>query len=370
MQNFASSVPINPETSGHLQLCDLVKTYPMSPNPAVDDLSLTIQHGQLVTILGPSGCGKTTTLRMIAGLEEPTAGKILLDGKDITHVKASKRPMSIVFQNYALFPHMTVFENIEYGLHTQKGRGAMAKDAAAVATASMNLTGFEDRTPGQLSGGQQQRVALARAMVLRPSVLLLDEPLSNLDAKLREQMRHEIKDLQRKLGTTSIYVTHDQAEAMSLSDTIVIMNQGRIEQVASPADIYLRPANAFVADFIGRASFVSVAASMSGAGIHTTARINIFGEEVTVPAHPSMSGHHHGTLVLRPEAVSVRESPSSGYGIVISSMYFGGAAEYRVDTALGVVLVSVARPNPATLLATGTSVDLSVTASLAYLLPS
>ena len=138
MQNFASSVPINPETSGHLQLCDLVKTYPMSPNPAVDDLSLTIQHGQLVTILGPSGCGKTTTLRMIAGLEEPTAGKILLDGKDITHVKASKRPMSIVFQNYALFPHMTVFENIEYGLHTQKGRGAMAKDAAAVATASKN----------------------------------------------------------------------------------------------------------------------------------------------------------------------------------------------------------------------------------------
>ncbi|HWU45416.1 MAG TPA: ABC transporter ATP-binding protein [Humibacter sp.] len=357
------------QTNGHLRLRNLVKAYPNSSGPAVDDVSLTIDHGRLVTILGPSGCGKTTTLRVIAGLEEPTGGSVLLDGKDITQVPASKRPMAIVFQNYALFPHLTVFENIEYGLRTKKGRGAMAKDAAAVAAASMNLAGFEDRMPGQLSGGQQQRVALARAMVLRPKVMLLDEPLSNLDAKLREQMRHEIKDLQRKLGTTTVYVTHDQAEAMSLSDTIVIMNRGRIVQVAPPADIYLRPANAFVADFIGRASLVSVQATVQGSGTRTTARIRPFGEELTVAAHPSVSGQHQGVLMLRPEAVFVSESTSSSDGIVISSMYFGGAAEYRVDTAIGVVLVSVPRPDPGTLLPAGTRVNLSITAPLAYLLP-
>jgi iron(III) transport system ATP-binding protein len=368
-QRTPHSDPVEFQKTGHLQLRKLVKTYPNSSRPAVEDVSLTIDHGQLVTILGPSGCGKTTTLRMIAGLEEPTDGKVLLDGKEITHLQASRRPMAIVFQNYALFPHMTVFENIEYGLRSRKGRGAIARDAAAVATASMNLAGFEDRTPGQLSGGQQQRVALARAMVLRPSVMLLDEPLSNLDAKLREQMRHEIKDLQRKLGTTTVYVTHDQAEAMSLSDVIVVMNHGRIEQVAQPADVYLRPANTFVADFIGRASFVSVEASVHGSGMHTTARIRPFSQELTVAAHPSLAGHRQGVLMLRPEAVFVSEAPSSGDGMVISSMYFGGAAEYRVDTTRGVVLVSVPRPDPATLLPAGTVVNISITASLAYLLP-
>lgn len=357
-------------TAGELQLHNLVKTYPGSTTPAVNDISLAVGHGQLVTLLGPSGCGKTTTLRMIAGFEEPSSGSITLDGRDMTFVRPNRRPMSMVFQNYALFPHMTVEQNVEYGLRTKRGKDATIKDAAAVAIASMNLAGFEKRAPGQLSGGQQQRVALARAMVLRPTVMLFDEPLSNLDAKLRDQMRNEIRDLQQRLGTTSIYVTHDQSEAMSLSDVIVVMNKGKIEQAAPPAEIYTRPATAFVADFIGRASFVPVEASTKGSGASTTARISLFGTELTIAAHPEASGARRGLVVLRPEAVSVIEAKGESDGAVASTMYFGGAAEYHVDTALGTVLVSVPSPHPSTLLAPGTRVRLKVNAELAYLLPS
>ncbi len=367
-----TTTPLIPRavTTGELHLNNLVKTYAGSTVPAVNDVSLTVGHGQLVTLLGPSGCGKTTTLRMIAGFEEPTSGSITLDGKDMTFVKPNKRPMSMVFQNYALFPHMTVEQNVEYGLRTKRGKDATIKDAAAVAIASMNLAGFERRAPGQLSGGQQQRVALARAMVLRPTVMLFDEPLSNLDAKLRDQMRNEIRDLQQRLGTTSIYVTHDQSEAMSLSDVIVVMNKGRIEQAAAPAEIYTRPATAFVADFIGRASFVPVDATVKGSGTSTSARISLFGREVSIAAHPDVSGSRRGLLVLRPEAVSVAEAKGDTDGAVASTMYFGGAAEYQVDTALGTVLVSVPSPNPATLLAPGTRVKMTVNPELTYLLPS
>lgn len=363
-----TTAPMRSAAPGELVLDSLVKTYDGSTVPAVDNVSLTIGHGQLVTLLGPSGCGKTTTLRMIAGFEEPTSGSISLDGKDMTFVKPNKRPMSMVFQNYALFPHMTVEQNVEYGLRTQRGKDATIKDAAAVAIASMNLAGFEKRSPGQLSGGQQQRVALARAMVLRPAVMLFDEPLSNLDAKLRDQMRSEIRDLQQRLGTTSVYVTHDQSEAMSMSDLIVVMNKGRIEQAGPPAEIYTRPATAFVADFIGRASFVPVPATFTGSGSLARASIRLFGADVEIAAHPDSISADGGLAVLRPEALMVEESPI-GEGTISSTVYFGGAAEYHVETVHGTILVSVASPDPRGLLAPGTRVALSVKPELAYLLP-
>jgi iron(III) transport system ATP-binding protein len=359
-----------PAAPGELHLRDLVKTYPGSAVAAVDGVSLDITHGQFVTLLGPSGCGKTTTLRMIAGFEEPTSGSVILDGRDVTAVKPNKRPMAMVFQNYALFPHMSVEQNVEYGLRTQRGRNVNVKDAAAVAIASMNLTGYEKRSPGQLSGGQQQRVALARAMVVRPTVMLFDEPLSNLDAKLRDQMRNEIKDLQARLGTTSIYVTHDQSEAMSLSDVVVVMNRGRIEQAAPPAEIYTRPATAFVADFIGRASFLPVDATLSGSGSNVQARVSLFGQEVTIAAHPDAAGTRRGLAVLRPESLTVQEATSDAHGSIASTMYFGGAAEYRIDTALGTILVSLPSPHPSALLAPGTRVRLSVAPDFVYLLPA
>jgi iron(III) transport system ATP-binding protein len=365
------TVPTIPRSTapGELHLRDLVKTYPGSAVPAVNGVSLDIPHGQFVTLLGPSGCGKTTTLRMIAGFEEPTSGSVVLDGRDLTTVKPNKRPMAMVFQNYALFPHMTVEQNVEYGLRTQRGRDVSVKDAAAVAIASMNLTGYEKRSPGQLSGGQQQRVALARAMVVRPAVMLFDEPLSNLDAKLRDQMRNEIKDLQARLGTTSIYVTHDQSEAMSLSDVVVVMNRGRIEQAAPPAEIYTRPATAFVADFIGRASFLPVDATLTGSGSSAKARVSLFGQEVTIAAHPDATGRR-GLAVLRPESLTVQEAKEEAHGSIASTMYFGGAAEYRIDTALGTILVSLPSPHPSALLAPGTRVRLSVAPDFVYLLPA
>ena len=247
-----------PKTSGALQLIDLVKTFGAGDArvTAVDRVNLDIKPGEFITLLGPSGCGKTTTLRMIAGFENATSGKVMLDGEDMVKLPPNKRPMSMVFQSYALFPHLSVRQNVQYGLKLKKMPKQQMDNDVDVALTAMNLTMMADRAPNQLSGGQQQRVALARAMVMKPKVMLFDEPLSNLDAKLRVKMRTEIRRLQRRLGITSIYVTHDQSEAMSLSDRIVVMNAGRIEQIATPEEIYRRPASVFVADFVGRANFV------------------------------------------------------------------------------------------------------------------
>ena len=219
---------------------------------AVDNLRLEIKKGEFVSLLGPSGCGKTTTLQMIAGFVDPTKGSIVLDGKDLLRIPANKRGLGIVFQNYALFPHMTAFQNVAFGLEMLK----VGKDElSSRVTETLSLVGLShlaDRYPARMSGGQQQRVALARALAIRPSILLLDEPLSNLDAKLREEMQLELRSIQRLIGTTTILVTHDQSEAMALSDRVVVMNQGRIEQIAEPYIAYEKPETEFVGGFLGK----------------------------------------------------------------------------------------------------------------------
>ena len=222
----------------------------------LDDLSLYIRDGEFVTLLGSSGCGKTTTLRIIAGFIEPDEGQVFFDSKDITGVPPYKREVNTIFQRYALFPHLNVFENIAYGLRVRKFPKAFIEEEVTKMLALVGLAGFEKRSVTKLSGGQQQRVAIARALVLKPKVLLLDEPLAALDLKLRKDMQKELKNIQQQLGITFIYVTHDQEEALSMSDTVVVMNKGKIQQIGSPIDIYNEPKNAFVADFIGESNII------------------------------------------------------------------------------------------------------------------
>jgi len=238
-----------------LALDKLTKTF--GSHVAVDRLTLTVEKGEFVSLLGPSGCGKTTTLQMIAGFVEPTGGAIRLEGRDLLAVKPARRGLGIVFQSYALFPHMTVMENVAFGLEMQGVAGADRTRRVGETLDLVGLGQFASRFPRQLSGGQQQRVALARALVIRPQILLLDEPLSNLDAKLREEMQIELRQIQRSVGTTTILVTHDQGEAMALSDRIVVMNHGRAEQIGPPHEAYERPATPFVASFLGRTNLVN-----------------------------------------------------------------------------------------------------------------
>jgi putative spermidine/putrescine transport system ATP-binding protein len=233
----------------------------------VEGLSLSVDKGEFVSLLGPSGCGKTTTLQMIAGFVEPSAGAISLRGRDLTTIKPAERGLGIVFQSYALFPHMTAAENVAFGLEMRGIAKAERVKRVEEALALVGLSGLSDRHPRRLSGGQRQRVALARALVIKPDVLLLDEPLSNLDAKLREEMQVELRQIQRTVGTTTILVTHDQGEAMALSDRIVVMRSGRVEQVASPTEIYRAPATAFVADFLGKINQMSATIAAGTASI-------------------------------------------------------------------------------------------------------
>jgi iron(III) transport system ATP-binding protein len=252
----------NTATMSRLTLTNVVRRYGSAV--AVGGVSLDVANGEFVTLLGPSGCGKTTTLRMVAGFITPDSGDILFDDRRMNDVPPNKRNTAMVFQSYALFPHMTVAENIAFGLRMRKLPAAEQSARIDEAIAMVSLNGLEARRPGQLSGGQQQRVALARAIVTRPHILLFDEPLSNLDAKLRDKVRIEIRELQRRLGITSLYVTHDQAEALAISDRIVVMNNGRIEQVGSPDVIYREPRSSFVADFLGAANVVE---GVAGAGL-------------------------------------------------------------------------------------------------------
>ncbi|MGO3662210.1 ABC transporter ATP-binding protein, partial [Microbacterium gubbeenense] len=324
------------------------KRYSADPTvaAAVESIDLDIEPGEFVTLLGPSGCGKTSTLRMIAGFETLTEGAINLDGVDISATPPHRRPMSMVFQSYALFPHLSVRDNVSYGLKLKKiSASRIAEDVDGI-LAIMNLSGLADRAPHQLSGGQQQRVALARALVMRPKVLLFDEPLSNLDAKLRVQMRHEIRLLQRRLGITSIFVTHDQDEAMTMSDRIVVMSKGRIEQVGAPSEVYRRPASMFVADFIGRANFLDAEVeAIHGDGTATAA---VLGDSLRVPAHPDVVVGDTAQLLVRPESVHLStgaaeksERATGDVGRVLNTVFYGSTVEYEIETDSGNLIASV-----------------------------
>jgi iron(III) transport system ATP-binding protein len=254
---------------------------------AVDAVSLSIERGTLVTLLGPSGCGKTTILRLIAGLEQASDGQILIDGEDVTLLSAAERDVSMVFQSYALFPHMTVLENVCYGLRASGMRKAQAIELAHAKLAMVGLAGYGARLPSELSGGQQQRVAVARAIVLEPKVLLFDEPLSNLDAKLRRQVREEIHELQRRLSLTAVYVTHDQQEALAISDRIVVMSMARIAQDGTPRALYEQPSDHFVANFIGDANILPVAVESRQGEL---ASVRLASLVLTLPHHNAAEG--------------------------------------------------------------------------------
>ncbi|HEY8497533.1 MAG TPA: ABC transporter ATP-binding protein [Limnochordales bacterium] len=288
----------------HLQLIKLTKRF--GAVTAVDGVSLDIAQGEFVTLLGPSGCGKTTILRMIAGLETPDDGRIVVSGNDITFTPANRRGFGMVFQNYALFPHLTVMENVAFGLRARGESQATVEREVKRALELVRLAGFEHRKPSQLSGGQQQRVALARALAARPEILLLDEPLSNLDAQLREETRAEILRLQKDFGITAIYVTHDQAEAFALSDRIAVMNRGRVEQIGTPAEIYSRPANAFVARFLGSVNVLagSVAGVEEGRALVDVGFARLW--SVLDPAKPVQPGQAV-QVCIHPENVEVTD---------------------------------------------------------------
>ena len=296
-------------TIADIELISVNKSYGSSQ--AVRDLSLVIPKGEFVSILGPSGCGKTTTLNMIAGFQEPTSGSIRIRGKEQVGVPPEKRNIGLVFQNYALFPHMTVAENVGFGLKMQGRSRTEINDGVARALRSVHLEGYERRYPKELSGGQQQRTALARAIAPQPSVLLLDEPLSNLDLKLREAMRIELKDIQQELGMTFVYVTHDQEEAMIMSDRIVIMSDGVAVQEGAPGAVYRSPNSSFVADFIGKSNILEVS-GVKRRGTFLTLRLSESGLEID--ATDTRPGAHTGTrfCCIRPESVSLHAGPVSG----------------------------------------------------------
>jgi iron(III) transport system ATP-binding protein len=355
----------NEVKKGTLEFISVVKDYGTG-EPAVKGISFRIEDGDLVTLLGPSGCGKTTTLRMIAGLELPTKGQILLGGKDVTDKSASQRNVSLVFQSYALFPHMTVMENVSYGPTVQ---GMKKPEIAAKVNDVLKLiglTGYESRLPSELSGGQQQRVAIARALVLEPAVLLFDEPLSNLDTKLRRHVREEIRELQQRLAITCVYVTHDREEAMAVSDRIIVMDKGGIAESGSPSQLFFQPQTAFVADFLSEANVVSAQV------------IAVNGDAATVKfANSEFSVHALGAtvgptkLAMRPDVFDLNATQVGGALTAIrvtvkKAAFVGKGVELIVDTGAGELFVFLPREKQVP--AVGASLDLKFPASEARLL--
>ncbi|WP_054177529.1 ferric ABC transporter ATP-binding protein [Trabulsiella odontotermitis] len=288
-------------------------------NTVIDNINLTIPQGQMVTLLGPSGCGKTTILRLVAGLEKPSEGQIFIDGEDVTHRSIQQRDICMVFQSYALFPHMSLGENVGYGLKMLGVSRSDVKNRVKEALAMVDLEGFEDRYVDQISGGQQQRVALARALILKPKVLLFDEPLSNLDANLRRSMRDKIRELQKQFDITSLYVTHDQSEAFAVSDTVLVMNKGHIMQIGSPQDLYRQPASRFMASFMGDANLFPATFSQES--------VDIFGYRLPRPAHFTAGGT--GTVGVRPEAITLSERGEESQRCVIQHVAYMGP-QYEV----------------------------------------
>ena len=302
---------------------------------AVDDVSLDIEPGSLVTLLGPSGCGKTTILRMVAGLETVSSGRVFIGDAEVTHLPPNARDVTMMFQSYALFPHLSVFENVAYGLRVLRRSEAEVRKSAEDALALVGMAGMGKRPPNALSGGQQQRVALARSLVMQPKVLLFDEPLSNLDAKLRKRMREEIRLLQQRLGITAIYVTHDQAEALAISDRIVVIDKGRISQIGTPDELYRRPGNRFVAEFIGEANFLPARLDAMEDG---HARITLGPQRLQVASPALPPGPV--TVLARPEAIRVRPQGAGLAGTIQKVSYLGSSADYTVETELGPVLIT------------------------------
>ncbi|MGQ9908691.1 MAG: ABC transporter ATP-binding protein [Candidatus Flexifilum sp.] len=330
-----------------LELHQLQKAYADQRVPAVHALTLNIARGEFITLLGPSGCGKTTTLRMIAGFIKPTGGLIRLDGRVLADamngvfVPPEARGMGMVFQSYAVWPHMTVFNNIAYPLRLRRTARAEIDRRVTAMLELVGLHGFARRYPNQLSGGQQQRVALARALIAEPQVLLLDEPLSNLDAQLREAMRSELIDLHRRTGMTIVYVTHDQAEALAMSDRVVIMRQGTALQIGTPVDVYHRPAHPFVAEFIGAANILPCRVSGWAAG---EAQVTLPGSDRLIPAvHALDQPPDAPLLVVRPEQMRLHPADAGWLsGTVLRRQFLGEAHEISIETTYGAVRARVA----------------------------
>jgi spermidine/putrescine transport system ATP-binding protein len=323
---------------GRVELSDLVKRF--DDVTAVDGISVDIPAGEFFSLLGPSGCGKTTTLRMIAGFERPDAGRILLDGRDMAQTPPHKRPVNTVFQSYALFPHLNVADNVAFGLRFQGVGKAEARDRVASALDLVRLRGFEERRPSQLSGGQQQRVALARALVLNPSVLLLDEPLGSLDAKLRKALQIELKAIQERVGITFVYVTHDQEEALTMSDRIAVMSEGHIEQVGPPRDVYEDPETDYVADFLGVSNLMH-ARGMGGGRV-------AIGDVTLEARRGDVDATDDVRLVIRPERVRVEdrgaEGPNRVPGMVERTVFLGPTVQVMVTLVGGQSLQAI-EPN-------------------------
>jgi iron(III) transport system ATP-binding protein len=342
------------KTSSSVEFRSVTKRY--GAVTAVDDVSFVIEPGTLVTLLGPSGCGKTTTLRLIAGLEIASAGRIFIGGEDVTLRSAAERDVSMVFQSYALFPHMSVLENVAYGPNVQGLSKRHARELAMEKLALVGLTGLEKRSPSELSGGQQQRVAVARALVLEPQVLLFDEPLSNLDAKLRRRVRGDIRELQTKLNLTVAYVTHDQEEALAVSDRIIVMSNARIAQSGTPRELYEEPANVFVADFIGDANLLD-AELVEERGDRALVRLRQLEWEL------SRRGARQGPvkLAIRPDAIMVHRTKPAQAAIearIAKSAYLGKHVEYTVASPIGdLFIISPGETHP---LAPGTEVWLNL----------
>jgi spermidine/putrescine transport system ATP-binding protein len=313
---------------GSIELSGLTKRF---GEIAVDNIDLTVASGEFFSLLGPSGCGKTTTLRLIAGFEQPTSGRILLDGVDVSDVPPHRRKVNTVFQSYALFPFLDVFDNVAFGLRHQQVAKADLRRRVGEALELVHMTSFAKRRPGQLSGGQQQRVALARALVLNPAVLLLDEPLGALDAKLRRSLKVELKALQERVGITFLYVTHDQEEALTMSDRLAVMNAGQIVQIGTPRQVYEEPADTYVADFLGAANLMEVEVVSAGA-----LRIGDFA--LSAQRCEASAGHAHA--VIRPERVLIEEHGSAGDNrvpaMVERVVFLGAATQVMLRLAPGV----------------------------------
>jgi putative spermidine/putrescine transport system ATP-binding protein len=326
MKTKSSSVAAN---SGSIELQNLHKRYGSAT--AVDGVSLSIRPGEFISLLGPSGSGKTTTLMMIAGFEMPDSGRILVDGKDITRLPSHRRELGVIFQNYALFPHMTVADNVAYPLRMRRMPKAEVEDRVRKVLDQVHLGALASRFPHQMSGGQQQRVAIARALVFNPPVLLLDEPLGALDKKLREHLRHEIKTLHKEVGKTMIYVTHDQDEALAMSDRVAVMHEGRIRQVCAPQDIYRRPADLFVASFVGEVNLIPV--QLRGGSVLGSAG-------VALPAAQRPDTDGDATLCVRPEHLRVCDAAAGSAdgipGRIVNMTFVGDATilDFRSDAGL------------------------------------